>query len=74
MPDLEEVLNGQRSGEGRLVRVHMSVVETMDPEYYAGAVQRQDGQWICCKYGNNQAISNPKQIKYWERIPVGGQL
>lgn len=58
---------------GKLVRVEMSVVETMDPEYYPGAVQDHTGQWRCSKYGSNgSALQNgtPKKVAYWERIPV----
>lgn len=59
MADLDKVLIGAHGGSGMLVRVYMSVVETMDPECYAGAVQRQDGH----RFAVSMATIKPSVIR-----------
>ena len=56
---------------GRLVRLKMLVVETLDPELYVGAAQDASGTWRCGKYGNNLPLDEVGQKHvFWERRPV----
>eukprot|EP00892_Ulva_mutabilis_P000565 jgi/Ulvmu1/10509/UM064_0047.1 len=77
VPDLRMLIREGRASEfrGKLVSVHMAVVETLDPEYYPGAVQDHAGRWRCAKYGNDRhnVQNGMKQVAYWERMPVSVQ-
>lgn len=62
---------GLNEYHGRLVRVRMLVVETLDPEVYPGAVCQADGAWACGKYGNNLSLTSSSSApRFWERRPV----
>ena len=77
VPNLRTLIKSGRANDfrGKLVTVHMAITETMDPEYYPGAVQDQTSQWRCSKYGNDcHAMQNGvKQVAYWQRMPVAVQ-
>lgn len=77
IPDLRTLVREGRADDfrGKLVSAQMAVIETMDPEYYPGAVQDHSGQWRCSKYGSErkQLQNGMKQVAYWERMPVSVQ-